>query len=251
MASSRLPATKVPLAGRWALVTGASRRLGRVLAQRLAAEGAHLLLHAHRGEAAARELAAQLVTHGSRAEVLLADLADPAAVARLCDSAWQASGGLDVLVHNAGLYERTPPTLPDAEAFDRLMAVNARSTWLLGAHLAPRMRARGQGAIVNVACASARKAYASAIPYSASKAAVASVTQGLARAFAPEVRINAVAPGPVLPPEGLEAAEHARIAATTLLGRWGAPEDVAEATCFLLTHPWLTGLVLPVDGGRP
>lgn len=243
-------ATKVPLAGRWALVTGASRRLGRALALRLAAEGAHLLLHAHRGEAAARALAATLQAQGTRAEVLCADLGDPIATSRLCEAAWQASGGVDVLVHNAGLFERTPPTLPDAEAFDRLMAVNARSAWLLGTHMGPRMRARGHGAIVNIACASARKAYASAIPYSASKAAVASITQGFARAFAPEVRVNAVAPGPVLPPEGLEAAEHARIAATTLLGRWGSPDDVVEATCFLLTHPWLTGLVLPVDGGR-
>ncbi|MFM8980288.1 MAG: SDR family NAD(P)-dependent oxidoreductase [Planctomycetia bacterium] len=251
MASAASPATKVPLAGRWALVTGASRRLGRVLALRLAQEGARLVLHAHRGEAAARALAAELAARGTPAHVLAADLADPAALARLCEQAWQASGGLDLLVHNAGLFERTPPATPDAEAFDRLMATNARSAWLLGAHLAPRMRARGGGAIVNVACASARKAYASAIPYSASKAAVASITQGLARAFAPEVRVNAVAPGPVLPPEGLAADEHARIAATTLLGRWGTPEDVAEAACFLATQPWLTGLVLPVDGGRP
>jgi pteridine reductase len=112
------------------------------------------------------------------------------------------------------------------------------------------MQARGQGAIVNVACVSGLRAWGGAIPYSASKAAVISLTQGFARALAPQVRVNAVAPGPVLAPDDMPSAQREAIAATTLLGRWGTPADVAEAVLLLATHPGMTGVVLPVDGGR-
>jgi pteridine reductase len=114
---------------------------------------------------------------------------------------------------------------------------------------APWLSAR-KGAIVNLACTSGLSAWKGYVAYSASKAAVISLTQGFAKALAPDVRVNAVAPGPVLPPDDLAPEQRDAVAATTLLGRWGAPGDVVEAVLFLVTAPWLTGVVLPVDGGR-
>lgn len=238
-----------PLSGRAALVTGASRRVGRAIAEALAAAGATLALHAHRSVDDAHALALRLRAAGARVHVLVADLTDAGACARLVADAQAALGGLDLLVNNAARLEATPLASLDVEAFDRLMAVNARPVFTLSLEAGRRMQERG-GAIVNVACTSALTAWGGFIPYSVSKAAVVSLTQGFARALAPRVRVNAVAPGPVLPPPGLSAQEAQRIADTTLLKRWGDPTDVAAAVLFLATAPWLTGVVLPVDGGR-
>jgi pteridine reductase len=238
------------LAGRAALVTGASRRLGRAIALRLADAGASLVLHAFRDLEGARRLARALEARGTRATALAADLTQEHDVRGLVRAAWDAHGALDLVVNNAGGFERTPLETLDAAAFDRAMAVNARSVFLVSTEAGRLMVARGQGAIVNLACVSGLRAWGRYIPYSASKAAVVSLTQGFARALAPHVRVNAVAPGPVLAPDDLppEAAE--AIARTTLLGRWGTAHDIAEAVLFLATQPWLTGVVLPVDGGR-
>jgi pteridine reductase len=239
-----------PLHGRAALVTGAARRVGRAIAERLAAAGANVALHAHGSRSEAESLARGLTERGGRHLALHADLRDERAAQQLVEDAWSAFGGLDLLVNNVGAFERSPLQTLDADAFDRMVTLNARTVYLLSTFLGRRMKARGRGAIVNVACVSGLKAWGGAIPYSASKAAVVSLTHGFARALAPEVRVNAVAPGPVLEPEGMPPAERERIAATTLLRRWGTPDDVAEAVLLLATEPFLTGVILPVDGGR-
>lgn len=230
-------------------MTGASRRVGGAIAHALAAAGAALVLHAHRSVEDAHALARRLRAAGTRVHVLAADLSDAGACTRLVADAADALGGLDLLVNNAALLEATPLNTLDVQAFDRLMAVNARPVFALSLEAGRRMREHG-GAIVNVACTSGLSAWGGFIPYSASKAAVVSLTQGFARALAPRVRVNAVAPGPVLAPPGLSAQDAQRIADTTLLKRWGDPTDIAAAVLFLATAPWLTGVVLPVDGGR-
>ncbi len=232
-----------------ALVTGGAARVGRAVVERLAEAGAAVVVHAHRSAREARALVARLGSRGHAAHALAADLTDVEACARLVAEAEAWQGRLDLLVNNAARFERAPVDALDPGAFDRLMALNARPVYALCLEAGRRMRARG-GAVVNVACTSGLTAWGGAIPYAASKAAVLSLTQGFARALAPRVRVNAVAPGPVLAPEGLPEPERARIAATTLLGRWGTPADVAEAVLLLSTSPWLTGVVLPVDGGR-
>ena len=239
-----------PLAGRTALVTGASRRLGLALAVRLAEAGAGVVLHAHGDLAGAQAAARSLAGRGMRAVALAADLTEEAHCARLVAEAEDALGGLDLLVHNAALFERTPLATFSPADFDRHMALNARPLVTLCAEAGRRMRARGGGAIVNIACTSGLRAWKGYLAYSASKAAVISLTQGFALALAPEVRVNAVAPGPILPPDGWGAEALARVAETTLLKRWGAPTDLTEAVLFLAGAPWLTGVVLPVDGGR-
>jgi len=238
------------LDGARALVTGASRRLGRAIAERLAAAGADLALHYREDEAGARAAAAAIEAAGRRAVLLEADLADADACARLVEQADEALGGLTLLVHNAATFARTPLDAMDASDFDRFMAVNARSVYVTSLVAGRLFKARGGGCIVNLADVAGLSPWPGYVPYSASKAAVVSLTKGFAKLLAPEVRVNAVAPGPVLPPVGEPPERGEQAVAATLLKRWGAPGDVAEAVLFLATAAYVTGQVLPVDGGR-
>jgi len=239
-----------PLRRRVALVTGGAHRIGAAIVVALARAGADIALHARSHAREADALARRLRSKGTRVHVFLADLADARACAALPHDVVSKMGRLDVLVNNAGLFEPTDPRSADAEAFDRLMGLNARAVWLVTS-AAARMLEKTQGAVVNVACASAFSAWPSFIPYSASKAAVASLTQGFAKALAPRVRVNAVAPGPILPAKGSTTARNRAAVDATWLARWGTPKDIAEAVVFLAARaPFMTGVVLPVDGGR-
>lgn len=252
-----------PLAGRVALVTGGARRVGAAIVAALSDAGADVAVHAHASGREARRLVARLRRAGRRAVVLTGDLCDPTVARALPDGAVDLLGRLDVLVHNAAVFERTDPRSADAAAFDRAMDVNARAAWLLTSAAVPhltkaagrgRRGAQSSGAVVHVACASAASPWPGYLPYSASKAALVALVKGFAKALAPRVRVNAVAPGPVLPPDGGVADRGPRarpdVAATTWLGRWGRPDDVAQAVVYLATAPFVTGVVLPVDGGR-
>ena len=244
------PAGERPLAGRVALVTGASRRLGRAIALRLARAGADVVVHYRRDSAGAKETAALASEHGVRAHTLGADLTASEACAALALQADRLLGGLHVLVNNAATFQRTPLETLSVEDFDRHVSTNARSVFALSLAAGRLMKSRGSGAIVNVACVSGLRPWKGYLAYSASKAAVISLTRGFAKALAPEVRVNVVAPGPILPAEGSGAEQDRRAVEATLLKRWGTPGDVAEAVLFLATAPWMTGVVLPVDGGR-
>lgn len=236
-----------PLAGQKALVTGASRRLGRAISERLARDGASVALHYHSDRAGAEATSAAL---GGNRPVLQADLVDPEACERLVQEADEALGGLTLLVNNAATFRRTPLAELEASDFDHFMQSNARSVYMLSLVAGRLFKARGAGCIVNLADVAGLVPWAGFIPYSASKAAVVSLTKGFAKALAPEVRVNAVAPGPVLPPAGEPPEQGERAVAATLLKRWGSPADVAAAVAFLATTPYVTGQVLPVDGGR-
>lgn len=251
-----------PLSGAVALVTGAARRVGRAVAERLAAAGAAVAVHAHAHGHEAAQVAQGIVERGGRALALTADLTDDAAARGLVDETERRLGPLTLLVNSAARFAATPLASLRVEDLDALWALNTRAPFVLTLEAGRRMAARaaapsaterspGPGpCVVQVACTSGLSPWGGYVPYSASKAALVSLTRGFARALAPHVRVNAVAPGPVLAPDGLAEPEAARIAGTTLLGRWGEPADVAEAVLFLATSPWLTGVVLPVDGGR-
>ncbi len=157
---------------------------------------------------------------------------------------------LDLLVCSAAVFERRPLAETDASVFDAHLALNARAPLLLARALAPLLRRSG-GSIVNVAdICGALVPWAGYAAYGASKAALASLTETLALELAPSVRVNAVAPGAVLWPEDLPRASRRRLAARIPLGRAGRPEDVAQAIRYLAEAPFVTGVVLPVDGGR-
>ncbi|MBI4577549.1 MAG: SDR family oxidoreductase [Planctomycetes bacterium] len=227
-----------------ALVTGGARRVGAAIARELAARGARLAIHYHRSEPAARALAAEL---GGVA--VCADQTDAAQVERALGEAWDALGSLDLVVANAATFRRTPLDGLSEADFDEQVGVNLKGPFLWCLAAGRRMKARGAGCLVNVSCASTRRPWADHVPYAAAKAGVEGMTLALARALAPAVRVNAVAPGPVLLPEGSDGAQAARAAAATLLGRVGRPEDVARAVAFLAESPYITGQVLAVDGG--
>jgi len=241
----------LPLARRVALVTGGARRLGRATVLELAALGADVAIHARTSGREARALAALVRKKGRRAVVLEADLADPVACAGLVPAVVAALGRIDVLVTNAALFEPTDPASADVASWDRLMDVNARATYVLTAEAGRRMREAGGGCVVHLACASAASPWPSFLPYSASKAAVVALTKGFAKALAPTVRVNAVAPGPILPAEGSTPARDRAAIDATVLGRWGRPADVVAAIRYLVVDaPFVTGAVIPVDGGR-
>ncbi|HEX5971123.1 MAG TPA: SDR family oxidoreductase [Gemmatimonadaceae bacterium] len=237
------------LAGRVALVTGAGRRVGRALAIALGARGMHVIVHYHASSAGAEETAQLITRAGGSAETLRADLGDTRAVERLADEALAARGSLDVLVNSAAMMRRTPLGETSASDWDAMFALNVRAPYFLSQRAAPALRA-AQGSIVNIADLAAFETWPAYVPHGITKSAVVQMTRALARVLAPEVRVNAIAPGVVLLPDGWSEEDAERLRATTPLGRLGSPEDVAGAMLYLLDAGYVTGEVITVDGGR-
>jgi pteridine reductase len=237
------------LHGRTALVTGGGTRLGAAIVRGLAAAGCDAIIHHATSVAGAREVAADVERLGGRATLLQADLTDRAAVDRLAQAALAVSGRIDVLVHNAASFERVPPAALTAGAWDRALALNTTAPYLLTIALAPALRA-ARASVVAITCLSAERPWKNYLPYSVSKAALAALVRGLAVDLAPEVRVNAVAPGAILPPADYDAAAVDRIRARVPLERLGEAGDIARAVVFLAQNDYVTGQTLTVDGGR-
>ncbi len=231
---------------RIALVTGGAHRVGRALALALARAGCDVAVHYHSSADAAARTVHEIQALGRRAVALHADLACADAAAPLVEQCVAALGGLDILVNSAALFERAPVAAIDAAAWDRVQAVNLRAPFLLSRAAAPHLARRG-GTIVNITDLSAFQPWPSYAHHAVSKAGLAHLTRVLARALAPAVRVNAIAPGTVLPPAGDAEAESAdrRVLATA-----GTPADVERALLYLVQSPFVTGEVLVVDGGR-
>jgi pteridine reductase len=238
------------LRGRTALVTGGARRIGRAIALGLGARGARVAVHHHRSAAEAAAVVDALRAAGTIADAFAADLTDARAVRALGDTVAGALGPVDVLVNNASVFYRTPLAALDERAWDDNFAVNAKAPYLLSLHLGRAMRARGAGKIVNVGDAGGGRAWAEYVPYAASKAALVALTQGFAKALAPAVQVNCVAPGPILPPRGATAEEEARLLARAPLGRFGGTDEIVAAVLYLVERDFVTGTTLVVDGGR-
>jgi NAD(P)-dependent dehydrogenase (short-subunit alcohol dehydrogenase family) len=239
----------VELRGRNALVTGGGVRLGRVLAQALMRRGLNVAVHHHHSEQGAREAAAAGEAMGVTVATLKADLTDPAAAEALAARARDALGGLDVLINSAAIMVRRPLAEVSPEDWDRTMDLNLRGAFFVAKGAVAAMGERG-GAIVNIADLAAFERWKGYPVHCISKAGVVAMTELLAKALAPRIRVNAVAPGAVLPPEGWGESERAHLADSTPLGRLGNPADVANAVLFLLEHDYVTGETLVVDGGR-
>jgi NAD(P)-dependent dehydrogenase (short-subunit alcohol dehydrogenase family) len=239
------------LRGRWALVTGGAKRIGRVVAHELASRGANVLVHYHTSAAEADATVASLRALGVEADALHAELADAEQVRRLAADAETRSGGVALLVNSASNYLRTPFDALTERVWDASLDVNLKAPFLLSWTIGRAMRARGEGAIVNIADWAGERPYRDYLPYCVSKAGIIALTRALAKELAPTVRVNAVAPGPVLPPDDFGAQELAAIRRATPLGRIGTPEDVARAIRFLAEEAdFSTGSILHVDGGR-
>jgi len=237
------------LAGRVALVTGAGRRVGRVLAVALGARGMHVIVHYNSSAAGAEETVRLVTRAGGSAETARADLDDTSDAERLIDRAVAARGSLEVLVNSAAMMLRTPVGETTAKDWDAMFALNVRAPYFLSQRAAPALRA-SRGSIVNIADLAAFETWPAYVPHGITKSAVVQMTRALARVLAPEIRVNAIAPGVVLLPDGWSDADAEHLRSTTPLQRLGSPEDVAGAMLYLLDADYVTGEVIVVDGGR-
>jgi 3-oxoacyl-[acyl-carrier protein] reductase len=237
-----------------ALVTGGGTGIGRAASLLLAREGAAVAVNYSRSEAEAEETAAEIRAAGGRAMAVRADVSQDAAVEEMVRRVIQEWGRLDILVNNAGTTFFVDHTELDAltEAmWDRILAVNLKGLFFCCRAAARVMKREGSGRIVNVASVAGFTGLGSSIAYSASKAGVISVTKSLARALAPEILVNAVAPG-VVETRWIAGRDEfrARGLTGTPLERLAQPEDVADAILYLTKTDFVTGQVITVDGGR-
>ena len=236
--------------GKVALVTGAAKRVGRSIALALAERGAELVVHYHGSEREAHDVLARAKQLGRKPVAARADLAISADIDALAETAVRAFGRIDILVNSAAIFYRTPiATLTEAD-WDRFLTVNLKAPFLLCRRVGELMSRQGSGKIVNVADIAGTKVWAEYIPYSVSKAGLLALTTGLAKALAPAVQVNAIAPGTVLLPDGSSAEERVRALARVPLQRLGSPEDIARAAVYLIQSDFVTGEVLTVDGGQ-
>jgi pteridine reductase len=238
------------LDGKIALVTGAGIRVGRAVAVALAAAGADVAVHYGRSGGPAESVANEIRAAGRRAAVVQGDLARPEECGRVVEESLAAFGGLDLLVHSAANFYRASLEETDENLWDSAMDVNVRAGLLLARAAASSLRER-RGRIVLVSDFLAESPARNYLAHSVSKAAVEGLVRGLAVELAPQVTVNGVAPGTVLPPEGTTPEEVERLARRVPLRRIGSAEDVAETVVFLCAGPsFLTGQVIRVDGGR-
>jgi pteridine reductase len=242
----------LPLEGKVVLVTGAARRVGAVIAAAFHAAGARVAVHYRSSKAEAGALVARFnAARADSARAFPADLSDPAACAPLVAAVVRAFGRLDVLVNNASTFYPTPVGAITPDQFDDLVGSNLRAPLFLAQAAAPELGKR-EGLILNLADIHGLRPLGKHAVYCAAKAGLVMLTRSLARELGPAIRVNAIAPGPVLWPEqGADPALRDRIVARTALKRPGSPEDVAKAALFFATGaPFVTGEVLAVDGGR-
>lgn len=237
------------LRGRVALVTGAGRRVGRAIATALGGRQMHVAVHYNGSAEGARETAADIERGGGKATVFQADLSQPDAPARLVDDVARTLGSLDVLVNSAAIMERTPLDSVTPAQWDAMFALNSRAPFFAALAARAHMAARG-GAIVNIADLAALETWPAYVPHGLSKGVVIDMTRALARQLAPEVRVNAIAPGVIVLPEGWQAEVGERLRLTTPLKRLGSVNDVVGAVIYLLEADYVTGETIVVDGGR-
>lgn len=236
-----------------ALLTG-GRRMGGAVAARLAARGVDVALSCHRSRTQAEQAAERVRAAGRAAAVLTADLTRSPDVERLVAGAAARFGRLDIVINMASVYRRVAFDALTDEDWARSLDVDLSAAWRLARAAAPHLRAAGGGRIVNFAdwvAASGRPRYLGYLPYYVANRAVIGLTEALALELAGDgILVNAVAPGPILPPPDLDADAITAVERETPVGRWGGPEAIADAVTGLLESDFITGETVRVDGGR-
>ena len=241
------------MTGKVVLVTGSAKRVGAAIARRLHEAGASVMLHYNAGQAEAQALQGALnALRGESAATVRADLNNAVELSEVIRCTVTRFGQLDVLVNNASTFYPTPVGEIEESDWDNLMGVNLRAPLFLAQAAVQHLRKSG-GCIINIADIHAERPLKNYVVYSIAKTGLVGLTRALARELGPEIRVNAVSPGPVLWPEDetFDELTRQRIVSSTLLKRAGEPDDVARAVHYLVVDaPYVTGQVLSIDGGR-
>src|ERR1017187_6194659 len=242
---------KKPLQGRVALVTGGGKRIGRAIALTLGSAGADVIVNYNQSREGAQATVSEIVGMGVRAVAQRADVSRPTQVAAMFRSIEKRFGRLYLLVNNAGVF--FPKTWDELEEkdFDRVLGANLKGPFFCAQAAARMMMRQGQGNIINISSLGGLQAWPSYMHYCASKAALISLTRTLAKALAPTIRVNSVAPGTILFPQEKRDARIRNVISTTPLRKAGSAKDIAHTVLFLATQSeFITGQVIAVDGGK-
>jgi len=236
--------------GKVALITGSAKRIGRAVAIELARRGARIAVH-YRSELSEAEQTLQMIrAAGSDGAVLRAELTDDGAVEQMFREIAKTFGGLDILINSASVFSPATADKTTPELWDSQVDSNAKAPFFVAQHAARLMQGRGQGKIVNIADVAGEVIWPGYFAYSVSKAALIAVNRGLAKSYAPQIQVNAIAPGPVLFPDYYTEEQKRSAIERTLLKREGSPNDIVNAVVFLIENDYITGDIIHVDGGR-
>lgn len=236
--------------GKVALVTGGAVRVGKAITLMLASAGAHVVVNYHSSAGSAQQTLAEVQALGVEGLAVQCDVSDLAAVQAMTQQVVERFGGVDILVNGASFFGKVTIPTHDVDTWQRVTRTSIDGAFYVSNALAPLMLARGGGAIVNIVDLSAWNPWPNFAAHGVGKAGLLALTQQLAMELAPTIRVNAVAPGAVLPPPDFSQSQIAALAARTLLDRWGSPEDVAGAVRYLIEADYVTGATLHVDGGE-
>lgn len=238
---------KLPLEGRVALVTGGAKRIGRSIAEKLASEGADVVVNYASSQREAEKLASEFRKLGRRALAVRADVSKKREVHHMMESVQREFGRLDILVNNAGTFFAADFDELTEEQWDRIMGTNLKSQFLCAQAAAPLLKRSGRGHIINISSLGGLLPWPKYTHYCVSKAGVIMLTRCLARALAPEILVNSVAPGTIQFPDEAPDEEYIRRAP---LHRTGRGSDIADAVFYFASSDFVTGQILTVDGGR-
>ena len=238
------------LQGKVALVTGGAQRVGGAISAALGRAGADVVINYLQSQTAAEALQAELEQAGVRASSFKADVSRSDEITDLIAHVRARFGRLDVLINNASVFERSPLLEITEAMWDRVLGINLKGPFFVAQAAVPLMRANGGGMIVNIADLSAYQAWPSYAHHGVSKAGLVHLTRIMARALAPEIRVNGIAPGTVLPPDDYDGTAGDGTSDRRVLARPGTPDDVIHALFYLLEGNFVTGQTVIVDGGR-
>lgn len=238
------------LEGKVILITGAARRIGKAIALSTARQGACVAVHYHQSKSTANHLVASIRKEGGIACSVQGDLRNVADCGRIVEETLRQFKRLDILINNASVFFKTPFFKVGENEWDHIFDANLKGPFFCAQAASKGMQEQG-GKIINIADWAAIRPYTQYLPYCISKAGLIAMTRGLARTLAPKITVNAIAPGPILPPEDGTGQEMDAVIQNTPLKRFGSPEDIVNTTRFLIEGgDFMTGATIMVDGGR-